>query len=181
MKKFKIVKLGREDVELLVSLAKSTDLELMGTKSECYSSLIYRHEWLDGLEKGIHVWGIIEDDQLVATGSLNFYLNRKDTNYENADEALLVSDIVHPDYRRKGYHRILISTRIMFCLRNKIYSIKSIVRTDNMPCIKNFKRMKFSEKLCDYHREPVFLFSYKNYLMLYFFKAYNYVINFFKT
>lgn len=178
---YEIVKLKQEDVELLVSLAELIDFRFMGMGSKYFSSLTYRYEWLNWLGKGMHIWGIMENGQLVAAGSLDFYLNRKCTSYETANEAVLTNDMVHPDYRGRGYHRILISTRIKFCLRNKIYGIHSIVKTENIPCIENFKRMKFSEKLVDYQTEPILLFSYKNYLMLYFFKVHNYVLALFKT
>ena len=168
MKKPKVVELGENDVMDIVRLTSSIDRTFIG-QSGCY-------EWYFWLVEGTKVWGIKENNRLVAIGSLSFYNQAGDAvDYLKANVSVLTSGQVHPDYRGRGYQVILIRVRIIFSLRNRIYNIQSLVKEANSAAVRNLSKMGFiNQGLYDNGTHAVVRFIYHNSLLILMYKIYNF-------
>lgn len=138
----KIIQLNEKHTHLLV--------ELIGCVQYEYVSLTFS-EWSEIIRDGTLVWGIIENNHLVATGSITFYDNDgHQICYNHACTAVLTNSAVHPKYRGKNYQAMLIRHRVGFILEHtKVREIISLVQKDNKHSIRNLVSEDFVYK-CKY-------------------------------
>jgi ribosomal protein S18 acetylase RimI-like enzyme len=136
----KIVDLNKNHIHLLV------ELEMACIKDQFVSLSSY--EWYETINNGAMVWGIFEENKLIALTSITFYdYNGGQTDLTSAYRAVLTNSVVHPTYRGRGYQSMLIRHRIEFLLKNTtVKEINSLVKKSNIYSIHNLENEGFVYK-----------------------------------
>lgn len=167
----KVVELTISDIPIIMNLCQLTQVGL----KDYYS----HYGWTSWFIEGMRVWGIKNaNNELIAIGSINFYdKNGKVILYSKADIAILTNGNVHPNYRGRGYQRLLIRKRLRFILRNRIYDALSFTEEKLSVSAKNLQRcgFKFDSSFNNDYGYTSYQFAYKNKFLVYFYKTFNYL------
>ena len=163
----KIVRLDKKDINSLVELV------LLADPSSAQSADL--SEWSYRFRQGIKAWGIKSKGKLIATESLSYYnIPGEMMNIPDFRVAVLDNGFVHPDYRGRGYHKVLILVRTIHALWEGDYKIHSMTKTGNIASIKNLEKMQFNNvdtQEIDYCK--TYLFEFNSRFLINLFKIIN--------
>lgn len=166
----KIVRLFKKDIESLIELSLLVDCS--------HFKIVDYSEWAYWLLQGMKIWGIKDGNKLVAIGSLSYYdIPGKSMGIEDYRLVTLTNGQVHPDYRGRGYQKVLIFIRIISALWEGIYRIQSLVKINNVVCIKNLEKMSFSNQgQYEEDGDQIYIFEFNNQFFINLFKVLNKIL-----
>ena len=113
----------------------------------CFSAPWSENSVASELENPLSLWLVALDGDTVAG-----YIGSQSVG----DEADMMNVAVHPDYRRKGIARELVTKLVAALMKNGVQSLTLEVRTSNAPAIALYQQLDFLQVGLrpNYYRNP---------------------------